>query len=404
IVVPAASPVITNSVTVAAAGNDPLLSNNTAVLALPVGGAAIPPALTGFTANGFTTVTISYNGAAVPFQADIYLSLDGSTPGSLLSSVMLTDPDGVQEFTLGQDIFLNNAAATGDYYFLAQATAGGSTARFVGVYHEPGQPVFVHGDDTAGDNVAVSGGGAITLTFNGTPTSYASGDVSDIQLRGHGGADTLDASGIILALTARLFGGPGDDLLTGGAGPDTLTGGQGNDSLAGGGGMDKVFYVDSPAGVTLDLGAGMAAADGFGTTDTLSSIENLVGSEFADSLTGSGIKNSIYGEGGDDVISGGGDNDILYGGPGDDELYGEAGNDQLYGSDGADVLVGGTGADRLNGQDGDDELHANLAPLPMCSSDGLVDRLVGGAGSDGASYTSGQDQVDQVENTLANCP
>ncbi len=88
---------------------------------------------------------------------------------------------------------------------------------------------------------------------------------------------------------------------------------------------------DSGAGGTIDLAAGT----GFGCDaegDTLSGIEFLWGSAFADTLTGDAGVNLIRGGGGDDLIRGGGGNDILEG----------------FG--GADVFVFGAG-------DGIDRIH-----------------------------------------------
>ena len=45
--------------------------------------------------------------------------------------------------------------------------------------------------------------------------------------------------------------------------------------------------------------------------DTLVSIENLVGSAFADILTGNGKANVLSGNGGNDTLTGGGDNDTF---------------------------------------------------------------------------------------------
>jgi hypothetical protein len=66
-------------------------------------------------------------------------------------------------------------------------------------------------------------------------------------------------------------------------------------------------YLDGTAGVGGD-------ADG----DTLSAIENLTGSGFADTL---------YGDGGNNVINGGDGNDTIIGGAGADTISGGAGSD-----------------------------------------------------------------------------
>ncbi len=78
-----------------------------------------------------------------------------------------------------------------------------------------------------------------------------------------------------------------------------------------GDGLDWARY-DSGAGGTVDLGGGT----GFGSDaegGTLSGIEFLWGSAFADTLSGDAGVNMIRGGGGNDLIRGGGGNDILEG-------------------------------------------------------------------------------------------
>ena len=79
--------------------------------------------------------------------------------------------------------------------------------------------------------------------------------------------------------------------------------------------------------------------------DTYSSIENVMGSKFADHLSGDDGNNILYGLPGDDYLDGGAGNDILIGGAGNDTLIGGDGNDLLIGGLGRDTLTGGAGAD-----------------------------------------------------------
>ena len=159
-----------------------------------------------------------------------------------------------------------------------------------------------------------------------------------------------------------LDGGSGNDFLVGGLNSDTLVGGQGNDTLNGGGGVDIASYADSPAGVTVGLVAAKATNDGYGTEDifikagTLSTVENVSGSNYGDSLTGDNQNNLILGLAGNDTLSGGIGNDTLDGG---------TGVDMLEGGDGADTLISGGGADNLKGGAGVDTyiVRANLLTL-----------------------------------------
>jgi Ca2+-binding RTX toxin-like protein len=105
-----------------------------------------------------------------------------------------------------------------------------------------------------------------------------------------------------------LIGDAGANTLSGGEGDDTLDGGGGNDVLAGGTGSDTVTYANAPAGVTAALATG---ASGGGGSDSLSNIQNLVGTPFADSLTGDEAENIITGLAGADTISSLGDRDTV---------------------------------------------------------------------------------------------
>ena len=85
-----------------------------------------------------------------------------------------------------------------------------------------------------------------------------------------------------------LVGNSADNVLIGLAGDDSLTGGAGADTLNGGSGtFDTVHYTDSPAGVTVTLGASGAAtlaSGGDAEGDLISNVENISGSSFDDQL------------------------------------------------------------------------------------------------------------------------
>ncbi len=146
----------------------------------------------------------------------------------------------------------------------------------------------------------VVGGDITNETINGT----ALGDT----IGGLGGTDTING----LAGTDLLDGGSGNDALNGGDGDDVLIGGLGNDALNGGTGIDTADYAGAGAGVTVNLATG--SATGGAGTDTLSLVENITGSAFADTLTGDGNANVIRGGGGIDTLNGGGGADELHAG------------------------------------------------------------------------------------------
>jgi len=149
-----------------------------------------------------------------------------------------------------------------------------------------------------------------------TGTDFADelgGDVAANRLEGRGGADILEGRG-------------GSDMLIGGAGDDLLDGGAGGDSLDGGDGSDTARYFFSAAAVSISLIAGTASG-GHAEGDVLTSIENLIGSDFADILVGNGAANLLNGGRGNDRLDGGDGDDMLIGGRGADALFGGAGTD-----------------------------------------------------------------------------
>ena len=90
-------------------------------------------------------------------------------------------------------------------------------------------------------------------------------------------------------------------------------------------------------------------------------IEDLFGSNHADTLHGDGNANSLWGHGGNDTLAGQDGDDLLFGQAGNDVMHGGLGNDSLYGGDGDDWLLGGAGADRLDGGAGIDRVEYSHA-------------------------------------------
>ena len=270
------------------------------------------------------------------------------------------------------------------------------------------------GNDTllgeGGDDILNGGAGADTLDGGlgkdlvsyedagaGVTIDLGLGEAPQVSASGSGeeeGDVILNSEGVIGTdfadtLTGNAFGnefvgGLGVDTLSGADGDDVLDGGAGGDAIDGGEGSDYARYENSSAGVTIDLAAGTASG-GEAAGDTLTSIENLIGSEHQDTLTGDaganifegrGGADFLYGGDGDDTLSGGDGADTLTGSGGDDSLDGGADNDTLYGGADNDTLTGGDGVDTLDGGGGDDVLTGGAEG----------DSLDGGADSDTASY------------------
>ncbi|UVO49889.1 M10 family metallopeptidase C-terminal domain-containing protein [Sphingomonas sp. SUN019] len=95
----------------------------------------------------------------------------------------------------------------------------------------------------------------------------------------------------------------------GGGGDDFIIANEVANRIDGGAGSDTVSYETATAGVRASLVTGRAT--GASGNDTLISIENLVGSDFADTLAGNSGKNVIEGGLGNDRLSGGGGRDLF---------------------------------------------------------------------------------------------
>ena len=191
----------------------------------------------------------------------------------------------------------------------------------------------------------------------------------------------------------RLEGRDGDDTLLGEDGDDLLIGGPGNDTLDGGEGADTAGYAGSDAAVTVNLADGtLSGGDADG--DTLTAIENLIGSAHDDTLTADSSNNVLEGGGGADTLTGGDGTDtasyassnagvtvdLIAGSPTGGHAAGDSltSIESLLGSRYSDVLTGDAAANRLDGGPGNDRLEGRAG----------ADTLVGGSGADTASYAA----------------
>jgi hypothetical protein len=278
------------------------------------------------------------------------------------------------------------------------------------------------GNDTyvvnhAGDVVVEAANGG-TDTVQASVSYALSANVEDLTLIGTAVNGTGNASNNVITGNAQ------NNTLNGGDGDDTLIGGAGADLLIGGAGLDTISYAAAGAGVAVRLAGQITLNDGTGVMDTLSSIENALGSAFADTLFGSNVANVLNGglgadtllgfEGDDTLIGGDGAANTMQGGLGDD-TYVVTANDSIVelanqgvdtvqtnrasftlaanvenltyfgaaafvgrGNALANTITGGVGADILDGGDGADVLNGGAG----------ADVLLGGSGFDTASYAT----------------
>jgi uncharacterized repeat protein (TIGR01451 family) len=229
-------------------------------------------------------------------------------------------------------------------------------------------------------------------------------DASDSPVDADIGAGTATGEGSdTLSFVEGIVGSSNADVLHGDNHGNEIYGRGGDDMIAAGNGFDYARYDFAPAGVMVDLSSG--GSSGGEGTDTLSGVEGIIGSAFADALIGDEKANQLGGRGGDDVVRGGAALDYaLYsfapapvtvnllsatatGGDGDDSLVGIDGilgsafADVLAGDEGRNVISAGSGADAIRGGDAADTLFGQVGEDAV---EGLRgdDYLDGGLGKD----------------------
>ncbi len=319
----------------------------------------------------------------------------------------------------------------------------------------------------------------------GSNADQLTGDAGINSINGGAGDDEIDGD----AGDDYLFGDEGNDQLTGGDGNDKLDGGYGNDNLQGEAGndiftdwnglntfnggesSDTISYENFTGEllkfptITIDLNSNISFVESYGplyipgvspnvriknSTNTLSSIENAVGSNFNDFIFGNIEKNEIDGLGGDDLIRGGLGDDIINGGDGTDTLsfsytnsdqhvtvsliensssvidglnitletdkifnfenvIGGLGNDKISGNNLNNTLNGGSGSDTLYGFGGDDTLIGGIGGDTFDGGDGndtadyrlATEGLFGGLYIQGINSGSDADILISIENIIA---
>lgn len=155
-------------------------------------------------------------------------------------------------------------------------------------------------------------------------------------------------------------------------------------SVNGGADSDWLDYSGTAFGVTVNLATGFARGAGGGIVG----IENVIGSDFADTLTGDTNDNILSGLGGDDVLTGSNGRDVLVGGDGADSVIGGQDDDIVIG----DNLASQSDTDTLqaimltwelglNVQARENVLQQNEINASTLSDDGAHDSLSGGFGN-----------------------
>jgi ELWxxDGT repeat protein len=261
--------------------------------------------------------------------------------------------------------------------------------------------------------------GRLTVTYNGLPSTFRLADVGSVVVDGGTGADVVTVAGPI---SASLYGGEENDVLTGGDLGDLLEGGAGADHLFGGAGDDDlqggsdyiVNEYDDWGGDTVDGGLGAdRLSGGAGYKDTLDYSTRTTGVTVStdgrahDGAPGEGDNvagdfESIQGGAGDDYLVESGDAYVgLYGNGGNDTLVGDA--DALYGGAGNDLLMGARraqGGNSYDGGTGTDTLIGTARDDYFASIDGELDRIFGNGGSDNAHIDRRRDKLDSIKSVF----
>ena len=253
----------------------------------------------------FGNVTVEVVG-----NASLTAAMKMAMLGQTISSVVL-DGATSKGITLNQIALGQVKIVSIDEY---EAVSGATGYTFVLSYEQitvthfsaTGVPSQVFGWDTVAENY-------ITTPINAT----VPGTVRNDSIGGTQHDDVLNGLG-------------GNDVLNGLGGNDILEGGAGNDKLYGGFGNDTVSYATATAGVNVNISVTTSHNTIGAGFDTYRQIENVIGSNSADTIIGTNFANRIEG------------------GNGTDTLWGLGGQDTLVGGAGIDTLTGGLGvADRF---------------------------------------------------------
>jgi Ca2+-binding RTX toxin-like protein len=384
--------------------------------------------------DGTTTVLIGTG-----FPSTLFALLFGTLTGSVTEVHRLDGTTSLESVT-GLNL-------TADQIVMDIVNNGGLSALFAGNDTANGGTQADVLAGFGGNDVLNGGGGADTMDGgDGNDTFYVN-NANDLTIEAQGGGTdrvnasvsyTLGADTEIETLSTTnfagttainltgnrfnntIFGNTGANELSGGDGNDTLIGGAGADRLDGGTGIDTANYTASKVGaaaaaVTVNLQTGTGSG-GHAAGDTLTGIENVIGSAAGDSLTGNDGSNVLTGGDGDDRLEGMAGADTLYGGAGIDiasywlsdagvtvnlgtgkawggHAAGDAGTqtagDRLWG---IESVIGSTHADTLIGNAANNSLSGEAGIDKLFGGDGN-DTLAGGAGNDTLTGGAGGDAL-----------
>ena len=292
-----------------------------------------------FTLTGDALSSTTSGGASLTFGDDVILL----TARSGQSSNIFGDASTVTNTGIGPDIDIitivwgadSLRGGAGDDTIYGDARSYGSSGGEAGSTFN-----FSGGNDTldgrGGDDVLFGGDGSDTVVF-----SLAR--AVQVNLNGIAGSSDTDLYEAIgqgndrLTDIENVIGSSKNDVIVGNGIDNVIAGMAGADKINGRGGSDTASYSASNAAVSINLSTNYAAG-GHAAGDRLVSIENVIGSRFADTLVGSSGVNA------------------LDGGVGADSMRGLAGSDSYRVDNAGDVVD-----ESASGSTGTDLVYASIS-------------------------------------------
>ena len=227
-------------------------------------------------------------------EGDILSSIE-NVQGSFADDVLIGDGKAnVLDGWFGNDHIVGGGGADtlsgGEGADIIEGGGDGDTIDGGGAITNPGPDLLTYRNHAGGVNINLldgSGDDAVTRA------TFVTGEL----LAGYSSIENLEGSQAGDQLTGDdqyniIRGLAGDDVIAGSGGNDSITGGDGGDTLDGGTGIDLADYRESPGAVNVDLGIGRGFYND-AAGDTLVNIEDLRGSDYADTLIGNGVSNRI---------------------------------------------------------------------------------------------------------------
>ena len=340
--------------------------------------------------------TFTGPGTLISLYGNVVVSSIGGTQSGYIDHITVTFPSNGTWSIIGYDNVAiadssSITSATRDYngiHTVLNGSLSASVSTSTGYYVATVSGTYSSlAYSYAGQSLQING-----LSLDYTASTSHTGSAEDYLTFAFSGNDSITGG----TSNDYLPGYAGNDTLTGLGGNDTLAGGPGADSLDGGLGFDTADYSTSASGIQAYLSSGLGAgAGGDAAGDLYTSIEGVIGSNFADVLVGvAGVANTLSGGDGDDVIygegldtvAGGNGNDVFFGGQGGalhlnlattnlETVWGSVVADTLDGASSSSnlVLIGQGGADTFLGGSGNDFFYFDQ-----------LDSVAGGAGNDWA--------------------